>query len=308
MHFCRLRKPHYDPVLFLKDYITNVPNDIKFLGLTFDRELRWTKHLENLLTASRKSLNVLRVLPHLKWGAHPKSLLAIYKALILSRIDYGCYSYSTGSFTLLSKLDKIQNLAIRYSLGTFPTSPISALNVEANILPLALRRKQLIINYYRKVCLNDEHPNYNLLTGRTRPTRLYRSLGERARQCIEEMQLQDILDITKVAVKNCVFERWQEMWTETDTSLKRVKPNLGALFLPNLSRVDLTKLYRLRLGHTAITHGFLLAGGEQPSCDRCGVELTPEHILCVCVKYTNLRDALKYGKTILVAMITARVC
>uniref|UniRef100_A0A1Y1L6Q7 Reverse transcriptase zinc-binding domain-containing protein n=1 Tax=Photinus pyralis TaxID=7054 RepID=A0A1Y1L6Q7_PHOPY len=277
MHFCRLRRPHYDPVML------------------FDRELRWTKHLENLLTSSRKSLNVLRVLSHLKWGAHPKSLLDVYKALILSRIDYGCYSYSSCNSTLLSKLDKIQNLAIRYSLGAFPTSPVCALNVEANILPLALRRKQLIVNYYLKVHQNDKHPNYRLLTDTTRPTRLYKSQGERARQFMEELQLQEdnIVDFTKVAVKHCVNERWQEQWARADTSLRRIKPNLGPLFLLDVERLHSTKLYRLRLGHTALTHSYLLKGEAPSLCNRCGINLTPEHILCVCVRYQNERDLFK---------------
>uniref|UniRef100_A0A1Y1K5E2 Uncharacterized protein n=1 Tax=Photinus pyralis TaxID=7054 RepID=A0A1Y1K5E2_PHOPY len=115
-----------------------------------DRELRWSKHLQNVVTKCRKSLNVIRVLAHHMWEAHPKTLLDVYKALILSRIDYGCCAYLTcDNSAMLGNLDKIQNLAIRYSLGAFPTSPVAALHVEANILPLALRRKQAAVNYYQ---------------------------------------------------------------------------------------------------------------------------------------------------------------
>uniref|UniRef100_A0A1Y1K801 Reverse transcriptase domain-containing protein n=1 Tax=Photinus pyralis TaxID=7054 RepID=A0A1Y1K801_PHOPY len=305
-HFCRLRKPHYDPVLFMNDRIISVVQEVKFLGLTFDRELRWSAHIQNVATTCRKSLNVIRVLAHHKWGAHPKTLLDLYKGLILSRIDYGCSVYSTcSSTTLLGKLDRIQNLAIRYCLGAFPTSPVESLHVEANILPLALRRKQIVVNYYLKVSMDGKHPNYHLLRDVTTRARLYRcrSLGERAREEFAYLQLEyaDIVDMTMTArrgvVKARVYERWNGQWAESDAFLKRVKAEIGPLFPLGMARLALTRLFRLRLGHSALTHGFLLAGDDRPQCDHCGVDLSLEHILCVCPEYRNARDFNKISDT-----------
>ena len=40
------------------------------------------------------------------------------------------------------------------------TSPISALQVEANISPLSIRRKELSLRYYAKIKQHPEHPSY----------------------------------------------------------------------------------------------------------------------------------------------------
>ena len=42
-----------------------------------------------------------------------------------------------------------------------------------------------------------------------------------------------------------------------------------------------------RIGHTRLTHGYLMTKGRPPEC--CGTELTVEHILTKCKKYEELR-------------------
>lgn len=39
IHFCRLRTPHYDPVLYINDYNIPCKNSVKFLGAIFDSKL-----------------------------------------------------------------------------------------------------------------------------------------------------------------------------------------------------------------------------------------------------------------------------
>ncbi|KAG5879592.1 hypothetical protein JTB14_005036 [Gonioctena quinquepunctata] len=41
VHFCRLRRPHYDPRLTLGDTVIECKESIKFLGLIFDSKLTW---------------------------------------------------------------------------------------------------------------------------------------------------------------------------------------------------------------------------------------------------------------------------
>ena len=48
-------------------------------------------------------------------------------------------------------------------------------------------------------------------------------------------------------------------------------------------------LARLRLGHTRLTHRYLMEGGRAPVCTNCGSNLTIEHILISCDKYKNQR-------------------
>ena len=55
-------------------------------------------------------------------------------------------------------LDPIQNQALRISLGAFRTSPIESLEVEANEMPLDVRRQKLAVHYLLKVKANPSHP------------------------------------------------------------------------------------------------------------------------------------------------------
>lgn len=79
------------------------------------------------------------------WGADKLSLLNIYRALIRSTIDYGCTVYGKACETILQRLDRVQNRALRLSLWTMRTTPINPVLAEACELPLHLRRDKLSV-------------------------------------------------------------------------------------------------------------------------------------------------------------------
>jgi len=56
----------------------------------------------------------------------------------------------------------------------------------------------------------------------------------------------------------------------------------------NIRREE-TILTRLRIGHTRLTHSYLLTGTERPYCDNCIVPLTIDHILSECPDYNRQR-------------------
>ena len=57
----------------------------------------------------------------------------------------------------------------------------------------------------------------------------------------------------------------------------------------NKSRRIETVLARLRLGHTNITHVYLMQGQtEPPKCDRCRVTIAVKHLLLECRKYVTI--------------------
>jgi len=57
----------------------------------------------------------------------------------------------------------------------------------------------------------------------------------------------------------------------------------------NLSRRDTVLLNRLRIGHTRLTHSFLLSG-DLPECGICQCPLTVKHILVECVDLKDVRN------------------
>ena len=58
-----------------------------------------------------------------------------------------------------------------------------------------------------------------------------------------------------------------------------------------LSRRDSVLLNRLRIGHTRLTHSFLLSGDDDlPECGTCQCPLTVKHILIECVDLNDVRN------------------
>ena len=48
---------------------------------------------------------------------------------------------------------------------------------------------------------------------------------------------------------------------------------------------------RLHIGHSFITHSFLLKGKEPPMCIGCDQHLTIENILLTCSDFTEMRES-----------------
>ena len=137
---------------------------VKFLGMIFDELLTWNEHIKYLIERCNKDMNVLRLVSCTTFGAYKVTLLRLYKALILSKIDYGSQAYNSANALELSKLDEIQNQAMRKATRALKSTPINALQVECGLKPLSLRREELILKYWaRSSPLGDSLPENDLI-------------------------------------------------------------------------------------------------------------------------------------------------
>jgi len=163
VHFCNQRKIHEDPVLTMNGSPIPVADRAKFLGLTFDRKLNFKDHIESTRKKCVSSMNLLKVLSHFNWGADRKILLQLFRSLIRSKIDYGLIVYGAARPSYIKRLETVHNAALRICLGAYRTSPISSLQVEANELPMQLRRDQLSLQYATKLLGNQSNPAYEIV-------------------------------------------------------------------------------------------------------------------------------------------------
>jgi len=85
------------------------------------------------------------------WGASKRILLTIYKALILSVIDYCCFVYTDSADSNLKCLDTIQYKALLIATGGMRGTSLKALQAECGKLPLKLRRQQQLLKYLIKI-------------------------------------------------------------------------------------------------------------------------------------------------------------
>lgn len=86
-------------------------------------------------------------------------------------------------------------------------------------------------------------------------------------------------------------QRWARSWTQTTQNKLRIIKDSVCPW-PSASRknrLEEVVIARLRIGHTKITHGHLMAGDPAPYCEECLVPLSVVHILEECPEYSQQR-------------------
>lgn len=78
-----------------------------------------------------------------QWGS---SLKRVHVTFIRSVLHYGGIAYGLTAKSLIGNMDVIQAQALKVCCLAFKTSPVLALQVEMEEMPLALKRKQLMAN------------------------------------------------------------------------------------------------------------------------------------------------------------------
>ena len=159
--FCQLRKQHLDPELYLNDTRIPIVDETKFLGILFDSKLSFIPHITSLNSRCTKSLDLIKNLSNTTWGADRKVLLHLYRALIRSKLDYGCIVYGSARPSYIKRLDTVHNQGLRLCLGAFHTSSVQSLYVEANEPSLGMRRTRLSFQYCVKLVSNKVNPTYS---------------------------------------------------------------------------------------------------------------------------------------------------
>ena len=83
--------------------------EVKFLGVVFDATLSWGPHIRALRASCQSSLDLLRFLSHHRWGTDRATLLRLYTALTLSKLNYDTAVYASAAPRFLALLDPVQN-------------------------------------------------------------------------------------------------------------------------------------------------------------------------------------------------------
>ena len=111
-----------------------------------------------------------------------------------------------------------------------------------------------------------------------------------------KLPYKDVFPLLKHEVRN----RWQRCWEGLLLSNRKMRA-LTSSTLPwhyaSMPRRWETALCRLRIGHTRLTHGYLMSADPQTYCMDCLVPLTVEHLLVECPSLRDERQRfLNYGR------------
>ena len=169
MAFTRRSKPPPNPVFFISGQIIPFVTETKFFGLIFDYKLTWKPHIDYVVDRVNKCKNIFTILSKHKFGPKISTLITLFKAVVLSRVDYGIIIFGGAAPSNLKHIDVALRSIMRSILGAFKSTPTEVLYSELGLEPVALRRVALaeryIIELGHKPCNAAYSLGYNLFHG-----------------------------------------------------------------------------------------------------------------------------------------------
>ena len=142
-----------------------------YLGMILDNRLSMNEHVDNMW---KKANTKVGILSKIRRFITERTALNIYKCMIRPHLDYIDFVVESCTVDRISKLDRLQNKALRrveYCINREQRMDIDCLAIKYNIEPLHLRRKRNLVKIMHKTTknINNVDPARPLMDLRSRP-------------------------------------------------------------------------------------------------------------------------------------------
>ena len=164
------------------------------------------------------------------------TLRQMYLGYIRSALEYAQPIQTAASKSTIDNLDKLQNQSLRLVCGGMRSTPTSALEIDANVEPLHLRRERAVlqsIERYRR--LDKDHPNRKLVDSWKPKNRLKQSSPMNVAQNLENFH--HLPSERQPDMKFSQLDPWTNLKTplirstlKDDTVNKSTHPNIPQTF------------------------------------------------------------------------------
>ncbi|RNA33095.1 RNA-directed DNA polymerase from mobile element jockey-like [Brachionus plicatilis] len=160
--FSRTSKGNNSLNLFMNNQQIPQAKEVNFLGCILDQNLNFNHQIERIKEKCAQRLNIIKILSYKSWKLKKKTLIGIFRSLIGSIIDYSFFVLSTISKASISKIQAIQNRAIRsiYDLHFDPikrTCPsIIDAKAKSGLSDVCIRIYEINIRYICKTITNNQ--------------------------------------------------------------------------------------------------------------------------------------------------------
>ena len=148
MNFHLTKENNNTPHLYLQGEILKYQKSFKFLGVTFDQQLSFKDHINDITTRCRKRLNLQKAIRGQEWGASAKTILYTYKTFIRPVLEYCCILFAHASEDLLTKIQAIEieaiKIAYRFPPWTTNTWCYKTTNIENVLQRLKTQAKKFL--------------------------------------------------------------------------------------------------------------------------------------------------------------------
>ena len=109
--------------------------------------MTFQSHIETVERKASKSIGVLMVSGKTE-KITPANMMKLYKNMVVQHMEYAASVWQIGE---CDRLEKIQRKGLAICLGCPSTASCEALEVQAGVLPLDLRREELAIRECTKI-------------------------------------------------------------------------------------------------------------------------------------------------------------
>lgn len=152
------KKNYFNYAYYINNHELKRVEQHKYLGLIFTSDLRWNHHIDYVCAKANKSLWCLR--RHLPFATQETKCLA-YKTLIRPIIEYAKIVWDPFSVTNISKIEKIQRLAVRFIFNKYRwTDSPSQLCALAELPTIQARTKYERLKYLYLILNHHVHIRY----------------------------------------------------------------------------------------------------------------------------------------------------
>jgi len=158
------RQSNYTPKINLNNIHIPLNKNPKILGVTFDTHYTFSKHAQNIHTKAKKRINILKALAGTSWGQSKETITYTYKQFIRPLINYASSIWTPSlSKSHITKLQTIQNAALRIATGCTLATKTDLLHHETKVLPI-LDHMTLLNTQSLAQLHKSNHPNKHHLT------------------------------------------------------------------------------------------------------------------------------------------------
>jgi hypothetical protein len=105
----------------------------RYLGIIFDKQLKWRSHLHHIEEKIAPRISLLRLLSKLNPNSNKNIMTNLYKSLVRSIITYGSSILLTADEAIWNRLQIAQNKALRAALGFPSYTSTEYIHMKTNI-------------------------------------------------------------------------------------------------------------------------------------------------------------------------------
>ena len=289
------------------DVIEPAKTAVRWLGIWFDPGLTFKDHIKIRATKAYSSFKRMERLANSERGLTARSLRQLYRACVVSVADYGAPVWWKSKRSV-APLQAIQSKAARKILGVFRTAPVEPTELEASLLPPAIRIERQVALYGTRL---EELPGSNPIAKALqdtpippalRPTTLgYEVVVPKAKTRLQAIRLRNER-LQTVAPKAEIQLATERAWKISYEKAKTKKgPHHSQSYFekfPFAARKGIelkckrnisSAFYALKMGHGYFrSYLHRLQKTDNDKC-RCGNKETPEHLLLSCSLYQDER-------------------